>query len=254
MSGTGGKGGMGSTGDSAGQGRVRHLGLRARLNRWRRRLVHWLLHRPLFGEVSGGVVLPHTRIAASTCIEHVDRLHLADQVYIGPFNFLEASGGITVGEGVQITHHVSIVTHSSHRAQRLLGRGYVDWPGPGPRPGWVAGAVAIGPYCFIGPHSLIEPGTRLGRGCIVRAGSVLRGDYPEHAVLAGNPAQVVGDARAGDARALAQQPGLRAAYEAWAGPLPADLLPTAASTAPPASPPPAAPPAATPAPPAAPAP
>ena len=189
------------------------------LNRWRRRLAHALLHRVVFGETfgetSGGRYLPNTRIAPSTCIEHDDRLQLADHVYIGPFNFIEASAGVVIGEGVQITHHVSIVSHSSHRAQRLLGRAYVDWAGQ--RPGWVAGAVQIGPYCFIGPHSLIEAGSRLGRGCIVRAGSVLRGDYAEFSVIAGNPAAVVGDAREGDARWLAAQPELRAHYEAWAG-------------------------------------
>ncbi len=185
------------------------------LNRWRRRLAHALLHRMVFGETSAGRHLPNTRIAPSTCIEFEDRLQLADHVYIGPFNFIEASGGITLGEGVQITHHVSIVTHSSHRAQRLLGRAYADWPGP--RPGWVAAPVWVGPYCFVGPHSLIEAGCLLGRGCIVRAGSVLRGDFPEFSVIAGNPAVVVGDARDGDARWLAEHPELQAHYQAWAG-------------------------------------
>lgn len=187
------------------------------LNRLRRRVAHALLHRVVFGELSGGCYRAHTRIAPSTCIEHEERLQLADHVFIGAFNFIEASGGVTLGEGVQITHHVSIVTHSSHRAMRLLGRTYVGWPGDQPRPGWVAAPVQIGPWCFIGPHSLLEPGTRLGRGCIVRAGSVLRGDYPEHAVIAGNPAVVVGDAREGDAKALAADPSLRAHHEAWAG-------------------------------------
>ena len=186
------------------------------LNRWRRRLVHALLHRVVFGETSGGRYLPLTRIAPSTCIEHDDQLQLADHVYIGPFNFIEASAGVVIGEGVQITHHVSIVTHSSHRAQRLLGRAYVGWVGQ--RPGWLAAPVSIGPYCFIGPHSLLEAGCRLGRGCIVRAGSVLRGDYPDFSVIAGNPAQVVGDARDGDARWLAARPALQPGYAAWAGP------------------------------------
>ena len=188
---------------------------RGTLNRLRRRLAQALLHRMLFGETSGGRHLPHTRIAPSTCIEHEDRLHLADHVYIGPFNFIEASAGVTVGEGVQITQHVSIVSHSSHRAQRLLGSAYVGWQGD--RPGWVAGAVVIGPYCFIGPHSVIEAGSQLGRGCIVRAGSVLRGHYPEFSVIAGTPAVVVGDARQGDARWLAAHPELQAPYIAWAG-------------------------------------
>ncbi|MBP6901711.1 MAG: acyltransferase [Burkholderiaceae bacterium] len=184
--------------------------MRAWINRLRRRVLHGLQHRVLFGERSQGRLLAHTRIAPSTCIEHEDRLTLADHVYIGPYCFIEASGGVTVGEGVQITHHVSIVTHSSHRAQRLLGRAYVGWQGP--RPGWIAAPVAIGPWCFIGPHSLLEAGTTLGRGCIVRAGSVLRGDYPEFSIIAGNPAVVLGDSREADARWLAQQPALRAHY------------------------------------------
>lgn len=191
--------------------------IRGWLNRWRRRLVHALLHRVVFGEESGGIARPFTRIAPSTCIEHEDRLMLADHVYIGPFCFIEASGGVTVGEGVQVTHHVSIVTHSSHRAQRLLGRAYAGWPGPGPRPGWVTGPVVIGPYSFIGPHSVLEAGTTLGRGCIVRAGSVLRGTFPEFSVIAGNPARVVGDSRAGDERWLADHPELRPHHRAWAG-------------------------------------
>ena len=189
--------------------------LRPWFNRWRRRLVNGLLHRMVFGEASQGHDLPHTRIAPSTCIEHESKLQLADHVYIGPFCFIEASSGVVIGEGVQITHHVSIVTHSSHRAQRLLGRAYVNWPGE--RPGWIAGPVAIGPYCFIGPHSLLEAGTTLGRGCIVRAGSVLRGTFPEFSVIAGNPAAVVGDAREGDRRGLDAHPALRAHHDAWAG-------------------------------------
>lgn len=189
--------------------------LRGWLNRWRRRLVHALLHRMVFGETSQGRALPGTRIATSSCIDHESTLQLADHVYIGPFCFIEASGGVTIGEGTQVTHHVSIVTHSSHRAQRLLGRAYVDWNGP--KPGWIAGPVVIGPYCFIGPHSLLEAGTTLGRGCIVRAGSVLRGTFPEFSVIAGNPAVVVGDSREGDRRWLDSNPDLRAHYDAWAG-------------------------------------
>lgn len=189
---------------------------RALVNRLRRRLVRTLGFRMLFGEVSQGQDRPHTRISPSCCIEHEDRLTLGDHVYIGPFNFIEASGGVSLEEGVQITSHVSIVTHSSHRAQRLLGRDYVAWPGT--RPGWVAGPVRVGAYSFIGPQVLIEAGTRLGRGTLVRAGSIVRGEFPDFAVLEGRPAQVVGDTRHGDELLLQRNPELRVRYQAWAGP------------------------------------
>lgn len=188
--------------------------LRACLNRWRRRVARAALCRVVFGEASQGQLLPHTRISAATIIEHEDRLSLADHVYIGPFNFIEASGGVTLDEGVQITSHVVITTHSSHRAMRLLGRAYVEWQGE--RPGWVAGPVHIGAWSFIGPQAVIEAGTRLGRGSLVRAGSSVRGQFPDFAVLEGRPARVVGDTRERDAAWLQRHPELRAHYEAWA--------------------------------------
>jgi acetyltransferase-like isoleucine patch superfamily enzyme len=198
------------------------LALRAAFNRVRRRLAHALLHRRVFGERSQGRLLAYARISPSSWLEHEEHLMLADHVYIGPFNWIEASGGVEIGEGAQITSHCSIVTHSSHRAARLMGRAYADAaaaPQPG-RPGWVAGPVVIGAYSFVGPHVLIEPGTRLGRGTLVRAGSVVRGEFPDFAVLEGRPARVVGDTREGDAALLAQHPAWRSVYEAWAGPPP----------------------------------
>ena len=190
---------------------------RGHLNRSRRRLLRALKFRVVFGEFSRGRWLPNTRISPSTCIEHEDRLVLGDHVYIGHFNLIEASAGVVIDEGVQITNHVSIVTHSSHRAQRLLGQGFVHWPADqGVRPGWIAGAVEIGAWSFIGPHALIEAGSRLGRGTIVCAGSHVRGTFTDFAVLEGQPARVVGDSRRADERLLARHPELRPLYDAWA--------------------------------------
>lgn len=192
------------------------LRLRAALNRWRRRLVRGLQFRVLFGERSQGRDLTHTRISPSTCIECEERLTLGDHVYIGHFNLLDASGGLTIDEGVQITSHCAIVTHSSHRSQRLLGRAFATWAGPGERPGWIGGPVHIGAYSFIGPHSVIEAHSQLGRGTIVCAGARVRGTFPDFAILDGAPARVVGDSRDGDATLLRQNPAFRVHHEAWA--------------------------------------
>ena len=192
--------------------------IRAWLNRWRRRWAHALWHRRVFGEQQGRHALPHTRIAPSTCIDHEEGLLLADHVYIGPFNHLEASGGLVLEEGVQITSHCVLTTHSSHRALRLQGRAYATHleAEHGPRPGWVAGPIHVGAYSFIGPHSVLEAGTRLGRGTLVCAGSVVRGHFPDFAVLQGQPAVVVGDTRQADAELLRQHPQWQAHRQAWA--------------------------------------
>lgn len=199
------------------------LRLRVLLNRWRRRLARWLLFEIVFGERAGdatATALPLTRISPSSCLEHEEGLLLADHVFIGHFNYIEALHGVRIDEGVQITNFVSVVTHSSHRSQRLMGREYAI-TAPEGRVGFIKGPVHIGPYCFIGPHSTIEANTRLGRGCLVASHSRVRGDFPPFSILAGSPARVVGDTRTVDARWLDEHPDWRVHYEAWAGGHPA---------------------------------
>lgn len=45
------------------------------------------------------------------------------------------------------------------------------------------GDVEIGKNCWIGAHTVILKGTHLGEGCVVAAGSVLRGEYPPHSLI-----------------------------------------------------------------------
>ena len=192
--------------------------MRTTLNRLRRRWLRRWIWQPVFGEKQNGRLLPNTRISGASVIECEDKLTLGDNVFIGAFNFIEASGGITIEDGVQITSHNAIVTHSSHRSQRLLGPAYTTWPvrlGE-TRPGWIAGPVHIGAYSFIGPHCLIEANTRIGRGSLVCAGSFVRGQYPDFAILEGRPARVVGDSRRADERALVRFPELQVLYDSWA--------------------------------------
>jgi acetyltransferase-like isoleucine patch superfamily enzyme len=191
--------------------------LRAWLNRMRRALVRALAFRMVFGEqAASGALRARTRISPSTCIEHPEHLTLGDDVFIGHHNFIEARLGVTIDAGVQITNFVSIVTHSSHRSLRLMGRAYGSVPAD-QQPGFIAGPVHIGAYSFVGPHCVIEANTRIGRGCLVEALSRVRGDFPDFAVIAGNPASVVGDTRDADAALLAAHPQWRPHYEAWAG-------------------------------------
>jgi len=193
--------------------------IRVWLNRCRRRLWQWLLYRPLFGErAADGRWLAHSRIAPSTCIVGEQGLRLADHVFIGQFNFIDASAGLDIGEGVQISNFVSVVTHSSHRSIRLLGRSYTAHQGL--PPGYVRAPIRIGAYSFIGPHSLIEAGAVIGKGALICAYAQVRGEVPDFAVMAGAPARQIGDVRQRDAALLARHPELAVHYQAWAGELP----------------------------------
>jgi len=73
--------------------------------------------------------------------------------------------------------------------------------------GVVFGKIVIGNNVFIGINCIILSNTSIGDNCIIGAGSVVRGQYPENSVIAGNPAQIV--SKTGIQRMLSKQnPGL----------------------------------------------
>ena len=51
-------------------------------------------------------------------------------------------------------------------------------------------AVIIGDDVWIGGHTIILPGVHIGSHAIIGAGSVVRNNVPEYAVVTGNPAEV----------------------------------------------------------------
>ncbi len=51
--------------------------------------------------------------------------------------------------------------------------------------------VCIEDDVFIGCNCIILKGTHLKKGCVVGAGSVVHGVYPEKSVIAGNPARII---------------------------------------------------------------
>jgi acetyltransferase-like isoleucine patch superfamily enzyme len=170
--------------------------------------------RMVGGWVRGdGEYLPHTRVSNMSYCFAPERLQVADHVFIGHFSVLDATYGLDIGEGSQIGFFTGIFTHSSHVAVRLYGRAYVDTPD---KKAYFTAPVSIGPYCFIGAHATLLPGTRLGRGCLVSAYSLVSGEFDDFAIIAGNPAQKVGDTRRLDETHLKRHPELRPHYEAWA--------------------------------------
>ena len=160
-----------------------------------------------------GKYLKHTRVSNTTFINYKQKLDIEDKVFIGHFNFIEASNGISIGEGCQITNYVSITSHSSHISIRLHGPSYY---GNNDLKGYVEGPVQIGKYSFIGPHTVIMPNTRIGKGCLVSAFSFVKGNFPDFSIIKGNPATVVGDTRDMDKKHLEEYPGLKSFYDTWA--------------------------------------
>ena len=160
----------------------------------------------------------NTRVSSHTCVEGRQGLQMHDHVFVGHFNRLDGSNGLVLEEGVQVTSHVAILSHSSHRSVRVMGRRYIQDPNP---VGYVRQATRIGAYSFIGPHSVIAPGSQIGKGVIVQAYSFVSGVVPDFAIVGsqahGKPAEVIGDTRRMDRALLQRHPELHAMYAQWAG-------------------------------------
>lgn len=160
----------------------------------------------------------HTRVSTHTCVEGLDGLVLGDHVFIGHFNRLDGSNGLVIEEGVQVTNYVSVLSHSSHRSVRVMGRRYVHEAQP---VGYVRKATRVGAYSFIGPHSVIAPGSQVGKGVIVQGHSFVSGVVPDFAIVGpqalGKPAVVLGDSRDLDRSLLQRHPELHGVYAQWAG-------------------------------------
>lgn len=155
----------------------------------------------------------NTRISNSTFIDHPEKLSIGDHVFIGHYNYIEASYKVIVEEGCQITNFISITSHSSHIAIRLYGQHYIDHHN---HIGYVTGPVRIGKYSFIGPHSIIMPNTSIGKGSIVSAFSYVKGTFPDFSIIQGNPAKIAGDTRELDAKYLSETPEIKKFYDQWA--------------------------------------
>lgn len=91
---------------------------------------------------------------------------------------------VTLGDRVAVSGGVKFLTHDGSAWLLRPRRPQVQ----------VVGTIEIGNDCYIGENALLLPGTRIGAGSIVAAGAVVRGRFPENAVIAGNPASNMGRA------------------------------------------------------------
>lgn len=138
-----------------------------------------------------------TRIGSNVKLVEKKKIDVKDNVWIGYNCHLDGIGGITIQEGVNIASNTCVYSHSSHNSIRLLGKNFIEIPAE-QRIGYIIEPVSIGEYTFIGTSCIILSGTTIGKGCVVGAGSIVKGVFPDYSVLVGNPAKIVSDTRTVD--------------------------------------------------------
>ena len=100
-------------------------------------------------------------------------------------------GTLTVGDGISIARNSIVVCH--HRvtigdrcaiAPNVVIYDHDHKFGPeGIRPGYNTAPVVIENDCWIGAGVTILRGTHIGEGCVIGAGSIVKGEIPPHSLV-----------------------------------------------------------------------
>jgi acetyltransferase-like isoleucine patch superfamily enzyme len=99
-----------------------------------------------------------------------------DDVFINAGVFIDAKGGVTIGNAAGIGEFVRIFTHT-HSESNHAERTYAP--------------VVIGDYAKIYTGAMLFPGVTIGEQAIVAGGAVVTKDVPPNTVVAGIPAKII---------------------------------------------------------------
>lgn len=123
-------------------------------------------------------VLPHVHFAKNMDVV------IGKNFQIGRYS--EVASDVHFGENVLVGPHVSFVGRRDHRFDMP---GVTMWEGERCEDG----CTEIGSDVWIGAHSVVLSGVKVGDGAIVAAGSVVTKDVPPCEIWGGNPARKIRD-------------------------------------------------------------
>ena len=148
-------------------------------------LLRWVGHLPFhccrlfFYRLAGIKIGRGSRIHMWANFFQPRNVEIGEDTIIGDHCFLDGRAKIKIGSHTDIASRVMIY-NSKH-----------DINDPGFKA--VESPVEIDDYVFIGPRAMIMPGKKIGRGAIVAAAAVVTKDVASGKIVAGVPAQVIGE-------------------------------------------------------------
>lgn len=108
---------------------------------------------------------------------------IGDNVLIGAYSSIGCSNEVIIGDDVMLAPHVHI-TDRNHIYEDI------DIP-INTQPAFSPGSVIIGKETWLGYGTQIMPNVKIGKHCIVAAGSIVTKDIPDYSVVAGIPAKII---------------------------------------------------------------
>lgn len=125
----------------------------------------------------------NTRIECTGSFEFLGKgFKCGDNCGLGTDSFYGCAGGIEIGNDVIVGNFVSM--HSENH-------NFSDLETPIRLQGVNHKGIKIGNNCWIGAKTTILDGSVIGNGCIVAAGAVVTGQFPDNSIIAGVPAKVI---------------------------------------------------------------
>lgn len=149
-------------------------------------------------------------LAADVVLTHPDLVNLygctlGEGTRVGPF--VEIQKNARIGARCKISSHSFVCEGVTIEDEVFVGHGVMFTNDLFPRAVTPDGALAgsddwdcvptlVRRGAAIGSNATIVCGVTIGEGALVGAGAVVTRDVPDHAIVAGNPARVIGDVRA----------------------------------------------------------
>ena len=109
-------------------------------------------------------------------------INIGCNVGLGDFTHIGGAGGVVIGDdtiagaylSIHPENHVFTDINEAIRKQGVTRKG-----------------ISIGKNCWIGAKVTILDGSIVGDGCVIAAGAVVNGVFPDHVVIGGVPAKIL---------------------------------------------------------------
>jgi UDP-2-acetamido-3-amino-2,3-dideoxy-glucuronate N-acetyltransferase len=150
-----------------------------------------------------GVRIPHPELV------NLYGCDIGDETSVGPF--VEVQSDARIGKRCKVSSHTFVCSGVTIEDEVFVGHGVMFVNDKTPRAtnddgtlqgadDWTLLRTLVRHRASIGSNATIMGGITIGEGARIGAGSVVTRDVPDHAVVVGVPARVVGDTRVGDTR------------------------------------------------------